>query len=405
MNRYAIIRHGRQRRQRGATLWFSLILIFALIAFASLAVDYAFVQSAKTQLVAAVDACARCAAKKLAGGSTVAQAQAAAVAVAAQNKVNGSPLTITAANVIEGYWDSTAQTFTAHGSPINACQVNAALSTANGNAVPLYWAAVLGRSTCDVHASATATCKSAGYGLVGLNYINMGGNTSDSYWNTTGVTGGQNGSIASNGNISLGGSSSIQGDAHPGIGKTVNNPGKVTGSTTPISSPLVYPNGSAGSYATTNDDGVAPSSNSAGISSGSLAVNSNKSLTLPGGNYYVNNFTLSAGGTLTFTGPATVYIYGSLNLSGHAVSSSNQPGNLKIVMVPDASGNPPGSVTIGSSSALYADIYAPQSALTMSGTGDLYGSIVAGSIDMTGSSAIHYDILNDPNAGKVVMVQ
>jgi len=41
----------------------------------------------------------------------------------------------------------------------------------------------------------------------------------------------------------------------------------------------------------------------------------------------------------------------------------------------------------------------------MSGNGDLYGTIVAGSIDMTGTSAVHYDVLSDPNAGKVVMTQ
>ena len=40
----------------------------------------------------------------------------------------------------------------------------------------------------------------------------------------------------------------------------------------------------------------------------------------------------------------------------------------------------------------YADIYGPQSRINMSGTGDIYGSIVGKSIDMTGNSAIHYDM-------------
>ena len=181
----------------------------------------------------------------------------------------------------------------------------------------------------------------------------------------------------------------------------------MTGSTTPLTSPLVYANGSAGIYSNSayNDNGQLPSAASAGLSSGVLNVNTTKSPVVPGGTYYVKDFTVAAGGSISFLGPTTIYVYGSVSLGGHAISSSTKAGDLKIVMVPDQSGNPPGSITIGGSSALYADIYAPQSELTMSGTGDLYGSIVALSIDMTGSSAIHYDVLADPNAGKVVMVQ
>lgn len=400
-----LVRRGGSQRRRGAVLIYSIIMMGALIAVASLAVDYAVVQSSKTQLVAAVDAAVRCAVKKMATGSTVAQAQAAAIALAAQNKVGGTAVALATTDVVVGYWNSTSQTFTAAGTPTNAFQVNGTLTAAKGNAVRLYWAPLFGQSTCDVRATAVATYKAAGYGMVGLNYIKMGGNSSDSYWNTTGTTGGNDGSIASNGNITLGGSSSISGEAHPGIGKSVNNPNAVTGSTAPLTSPLVYPNGSAGSYATTNNNGYAPSAASAGISSGSLNVDKNKTLILPAGNYYVKDFNVSAGGTLSFTGPATVYIYGNLTMGGNAETSGSLPTNLNIVMCPDASGNPPGSVSIGGGSALYADIYAPQSALVMSGSGDLYGSVVALSIDMTGSSAVHYDVLADPNAGKVVMVK
>ena len=64
-----------------------------------------------------------------------------------------------------------------------------------------------------------------------------------------------------------------------------------------------------------------------------------------------------------------------------------------------------GGVSIGSSSDLYATIYAPQSAVTLSGSGDLYGSIVGLSVSMTGSSAIHYDLALDPNNGAIGLVQ
>src|SRR5581483_10985968 len=58
----------RRDARRGAVLLYSIVLLVGLIAVSSLAVDYALVQSSKTQLVAAVDAAARCAVKKLAMG-------------------------------------------------------------------------------------------------------------------------------------------------------------------------------------------------------------------------------------------------------------------------------------------------------------------------------------------------
>ncbi len=74
-------------------------------------------------------------------------------------------------------------------------------------------------------------------------------------------------------------------------------------------------------------------------------------------------------------------------------------------MVPSTSGTAPGSINLGSGSDLYATIYAPQSALTMSGSGDLYGSVVAKSIDMTGSSAIHYDLVLDGGMNGLSLVK
>jgi hypothetical protein len=56
-------------------------------------------------------------------------------------------------------------------------------------------------------------------------------------------------------------------------------------------------------------------------------------------------------------------------------------------------------MTIGSGSALYANIYAPQSPLTMSGSGAFYGTIVAKSVSMTGGSSINYDASLGSNGG------
>jgi hypothetical protein len=73
-------------------------------------------------------------------------------------------------------------------------------------------------------------------------------------------------------------------------------------------------------------------------------------------------------------------------------------------MCPDPNGQAPGAVSIGSGTSLYANIYAPQSAITMSGNGDIFGTIVGKSVSMTGTSTIHYD-LEAAKGGAIKLVQ
>jgi len=49
-------------------------------------------------------------------------------------------------------------------------------------------------------------------------------------------------------------------------------------------------------------------------------------------------------------------------------------------------GAAPGPVSVSSSSNLYATIYAPQSDITMAGTGNIYGSIVGKTVNVTDDS-------------------
>jgi len=54
-------------------------------------------------------------------------------------------------------------------------------------------------------------------------------------------------------------------------------------------------------------------------------------------------------------------------MNGSASTYQGRPGNLTIVMCPDASNHVPGPVNIGSSAALYANLYAPQSTIKTTG--------------------------------------
>ncbi|HEY2586654.1 MAG TPA: Tad domain-containing protein [Tepidisphaeraceae bacterium] len=386
-------------RRHGAALVYVTVGMVVFAGFISLAIDVAHVWVVHSELQQSADAAVR---YGLAGLATsVSQAQSNAVAAAADNIADGTAVTLNPNTDIDfGTWSSSTQTFTVLTGAVqanaNAIRVRANRTAANGNAVACFFGSVIGHGSADAHATAIGAV-TGGYGLVGLAGITMGGNSSISYWSPTGTTT-NHGSIASNGNISLGGSTYIQGDARPGPGMSVSYSGgaSVTGSTTALPAPLSFPNASAGSAATTNNDSAAGSNWSPATND--LNLNGSGNLTLPGGVYYFHNLNTNGNSFLTFTGPATVYVTGSVGIYGATTTSGNVPKNLSIQVI----GN--GPVTVGNNASIYMNLYAPQSAVTLSGKGAIYGSVLGWTINMTGTSAIYYD-LSLPGGWNISTVQ
>ena len=388
-----------QQRNRGNALIYVSIVLVVIMGFVSFAVDVARVQVAKTELRTAADSAAMAAIAGL--KISVGQAQTGAMAAASDNSADGSPIILDPSTDIEfGLWNSPSRTFTALSdsdrASANAIRITTRRTAERGTAVPLVFGQIIGRQTCDVWATAIATSRPTGYGVIGLDYITMGGNATDSYWSRGGDLSTSNlGAIGSNGDITLTGSSEVHGDANPGINKTVYGASHVNGSTNSVVTPFKFPNGSAGGYATSNDNNQIPAE---ALNGNSFQPAANHEYTLPGGKYYFNNFYLGSNNTLAFTGPATIYVYGAFTLWGGANTSENLPGNLNLVMVPNPyNGTPPGTVTLGSGTELFANIYAPQSPIVISGNGDIYGSVLGKSVDMTGNAAIHYDLSLEGN--------
>jgi uncharacterized membrane protein len=98
-------------RHRGSILVYVTILMSAIFAFASLAVDYARVQLAKTQALRTADAASRFAVLGLVDSTYATKG----IAVASQNSIDGTPVTLTAGNFVAGTWNSVSRTFTAGG--------------------------------------------------------------------------------------------------------------------------------------------------------------------------------------------------------------------------------------------------------------------------------------------------
>jgi len=394
---------SRMLRPRGVSLIYALVFMTVGVVFASLAVDFGRVELAKAQLQNAADAGARAAVVNVGAITTV---QDAAATYAGANNCDGTPIAIDKVNDVQFLdWDPTTRTYTVltGANRTGADAVRVACNRTGANGIPLMFGSLLGLSRCDAHASAIAYVKPPGYGLVGLNSIKLSGNASTSYWSSTGIVGGNAGGIASNGNITSSGSSTIQGTVWTQAGATVSGVTSTSRKTLPA--PMSYANGSSGSYSKTLNDNALITPSGLVNNTPDLNISSSKVATLPAGNYYFHNVAVSGTGSIVCTGVVNIYYYGTFNLSGSTSTYSSVPGNLTITAVPTPSGGAPGSLTVSGSSALYANIYAPQSDVTVSGSGDIYGSVIGKTINLSGTANVHYDLSGSSSNGVIQLVK
>src|SRR6185437_12532543 len=138
----------------GVTIVYVIIIMTAILGLASFAVDYGRVELAKTQLHAATDAAARAGAVGLLTSTTQAKSDAKAIALA--NLVDGTGLVLKNADITIGQWNTATAQFTAGNSGANAINIVGSRLKARSTAIPLSFASLLGVSTCDINATATA---------------------------------------------------------------------------------------------------------------------------------------------------------------------------------------------------------------------------------------------------------
>lgn len=387
--------------RRGYTIVYAIVILPLLLGVVSLAVDFARVQMAKSELLHAATAAARGAAIQLSNGVTA--TQNAAVTWGAKNTASGSSVVIDPNNdVVFGTWDPSTRTFMtltgAARSGANAVQVNAHLWASRGTGVSLMFGQIFGRATCDVNASAVAMAVAGQpYGLVGLSSVTISNCNIDSYNSSQGSyasTQGNNAHIASNGNVSVSGAS-VGGDAQPGpTGSFSGARGDVTGSVAPLTQALSYPTPSAGSYATTNSN-----SNVSGyVSSGSFTLSSGV-CNMPGGTYYFSNFNVM-GGTLNCTGPVTIYVTGNMQIASTVSTYQNIPANLQIL------GTGSGTLQVTAGGTIYCDMYAPSATVKLLASGTYYGALVGNTLNIMASAIVHEDdALSFATSGAVTIVK
>ena len=217
------------------------------------------------------------------------------------------------------------------------------------------------------------------FALMGLNSMSMSSNAfTDSYDASKGAyvaaNAHKNGSIASNGNITLSNTAKVNGNAMAGIGKTVTiqNSASVTGATGSLGSALSFP--SVTLPATYTDLG------DVNLSSGTSS--------LPGGTYLIHHLTLSGTAHFTWGGPVKLYIQNSYTVTQGAQIDTyqNLPANRTLYFLPTCT-----TATWSGTNVCVGELYAPNTDFTISGSVEMFGRITAHSIVNSSSGGMHSD--------------
>lgn len=222
----------------------------------------------------------------------------------------------------------------------------------------------------------------------------------------------QNGGIGSNGNIELDSNAKVFGTATAGVGNstTLGGNSTVSGSTAPMTSPVVF------------DPVTIPASIDA-LPPVVLDQGSNTSDSIPPGNHHFSLLATGSNSTITITGPATIVVddlrtdsnsniivdatngpvefYGKgdfdLDSNSSLSSTTNNPADIKVFLATDNI-NPDGTedetrghVNINSNGALFAVIYAPKAYANLDSNGGFFGSIAAGVVSVNSNFGIHFD--------------
>jgi Tfp pilus assembly protein PilX len=218
-------------------------------------------------------------------------------------------------------------------------------------------------------------------GLFGSDGVTLNGNAyTDSYDSSIGPYGEKNkfktGNIGSNSDINLVGNATVNGDAIPGPKGSVSMKGnaEVTGLTDPASSVRTLP---------------PPVIPAGAVDLGAIDLGGNTKKTLTAGTYQISSISIAGNAQLTIdssAGPINLYVTGTVDIGGNGVfNNSGAPQNLSITQIGGA------NVSFSGNAAFVGTLYAPDSALSVNGNADLYGSFIGKAMSINGNGGIHYD--------------
>jgi hypothetical protein len=166
----------------------------------------------------------------------------------------------------------------------------------------------------------------------------------------------------------------IDGDVRSGAGKktTIGGAAKATGLVAPLGTPLSFPSVTL------------PSSY---IDAGDCVMSSGR-VSLPGGVYVFDTIDLSGNAHITWTSPVVFYVRKAYKVSGNVVIDTYKdiPANRVIKFLPTCK-----TATWTGNHSCVGELYAPDTDFTVGGNAELFGRIVAKTINLSSNGGLHYD--------------
>jgi hypothetical protein len=210
------------------------------------------------------------------------------------------------------------------------------------------------------------------HGLVGINAISMSGTTLTGSYNARTGLSGNRGDVLSNGGLSMSNSATINGTT-TATSFSVSGSSQITGTRITPPRPTSF-------LAVSVPVGL--------TDLGTIKLSNGNTRTLGPGSYKVTDVSLS-GGTLVIdnaAGPVTLYVTGQFTISGGQVTMTD-PNPEKFAMYIASTKQ----AAVNSKGTFAGVIYAPQSVVTLTGSGQFLGSFVGQQMKLTGSAKVHYD--------------
>jgi hypothetical protein len=258
------------------------------------------------------------------------------------------------------------------------------------------------------------------YGAFGREWLHQDSNARvDSYNSTLGTYASQavngngqnqhansNGDVGSNGDISLDQNAIVWGDAIAGPSHTATVLGNaiVTGSTTPATTQINLPVINVPSYPplgnrTINSNTTLASGN---YNFSQLTINSSKTLTITGpANVVASSLQLNSNSSIVVNaaaGPVTFYVIDNFVLSQNTTIASTNflPKDIRINLLSDNVIDPGVNIQIDqvnflSNSSVYATVLAPNARVTLNSNFQMFGSLMARSLDIHSNARFHFD--------------
>ncbi|MGB0330379.1 MAG: pilus assembly PilX N-terminal domain-containing protein [Planctomycetota bacterium] len=212
-----------------------------------------------------------------------------------------------------------------------------------------------------------------------------------------------NGGVGSNGSVVLGADTFINGDAVTGEnGSIVENGSNVviTGDRESLGENITFPPieppivSSSGPLEVTEDATLGPGL----LGFDGVSASAGSTLTIEGpAQIVMSDFVLGGGGSLVIdssNGPVEIYSSGDWDISGDSTvrTTSESARDFQVFISGDTdSGTDPATVSLNANTVLHGAIYAPDASITLPAGFELFGSLIARSLNFGDDARLHFD--------------